>query len=489
MSDPLVIGIDSSTQSTKAEARSLESGERLGLGRAHHRPTSPPRSEQDPESWWTALVDAVGQLGDLRDDVVAISVAGQQHGLVVADADGNPLRPAKLWNDTESAPQAAALVEKLGATRWALECGSVPVAAFTVTKLAWLVENEPELLGAVGAVGLPHDWLSRRLCGRHVTDRGDASGTGWFDASSDPLRSGIREDLLAAAVPAATGKLADPAHWAALLPEVLSPAEPAGTILAEVARALGLPESVLVAPGTGDNMAAALGLGLRTGDVAFSLGTSGTVYSVADARTSDSSGSVAGFADASGRYLPLVCTLNATKVTDTVARWLGADLGEMASLALAADPREADRPTLVPYFDGERTPDLPDATGSLAGLRNDTSREAISLAAHDGVLGGLIAGRDALRATGVPADGQVFLVGGGARSEAYRVRLAELLGCAIRVPTEDESVAAGAAVQAAVVSEAAGSTAVAGTGPSDHDAFASVAQRWGLGAGTDTEPR
>ncbi|MGI9578372.1 MAG: xylulokinase [Microthrixaceae bacterium] len=485
MAQPLVIGIDSSTQSTKAEARNLETGERVGLGRAHHPPTSPPCSQQDPQSWWIALVGALGQLGDLRAEVVAISVAGQQHGLVVTDSAGHPLRPAKLWNDTESAPQAAELVRALGATRWADECGSVPVAAFTVTKLAWLVEAEPDLLGDIGAVGLPHDWLTRKLSGRHVTDRGDASGTGWYDASADPAAAGVRPDLLAAAVQEAPGGLADPAHWADLLPEVLSASEPAGTILPDVARELGLPESVLVGPGTGDNMAAALGLGLGSGDVAFSLGTSGTVYSVAASQTSDPSGAVAGFADASGQFLPLVCTLNATKVTDTVAQWLGADLDEMAALALAADPHEGTGPTLVPYFDGERTPDLPDATGSLTGLRNETSRESISLAAHDGVLGGLIAGRDALRASGVPADGRVFLVGGGARSAAYRTRLAELLGCAVRTPAEDESVAAGAALQAAVVADES-DTAAAHAGP---EAFAEVADRWNLGAGSDTEPR
>lgn len=481
MVEALVIGVDSSTQSTKAEARILATGERVGVGRAHHPPTSPPCSEQDPESWWAALVDAVRQLGDLREHVVAVSVAGQQHGLVVADGHGHALRPAKLWNDTQSAPQATALTEALGASRWADECGSVPVAAFTVSKLAWLVDNEPDLLGSIRAVGLPHDWLTRKLCGRHVTDRGDASGTGWFDASAEPLETGVCNDLLAAAVQAAPGKLADPAYWAAMLPEVLRPAEAAGTILADAAETLGLSQTVLVGPGTGDNMAAALGLGMAPGDVAFSLGTSGTVYSVADTRTSAPSGAVAGFADASGRFLPLVCTLNATKVTDTVAGWLGADLEEMASLALAADPYDSNKPTLVPYFDGERTPDLPDATGSFTGLRNDTSREAMALAAHDGVLGGLISGRDALRDAGVPADGQVFLVGGGARSAAYRVRLAELLGRAIRVPTEDESVAAGAAVQAAVV---------AGANASDPaPALDGVALRWGLGAGTDTSPR
>ena len=478
---PLVLGVDSSTQSTKVEARRLDSGERVGIGRAPHPPTTPPRSEQDPRAWWRALVEATAQLGELRRDVVAISVAGQQHGLVVSGEDLEPLRPAKLWNDTESAAQAARLVEDLGAQRWARECGSVPVAAFTVTKLAWLVEHEPGILGRVAAVGLPHDWITARLCGRHVTDRGDASGTGWFDAG-DPAGTPpgrVCGDLLAAALVGAPAGAGDVDRWESMLPQVLGPREAAGSLRGTAADELGLPRAVLVGPGTGDNMAAALGLGLREGDVAFSLGTSGTVYAVAGERTADATGAVAGFADATGRYLPLVCTLNATKVTDTVARWLGVGLDELSDMALAADPGNGAVPVLVPYFDGERTPDLPDAAGSITGLRNSTTTEELALAAHDGVLGGLLEGLSALRSAGVAADARVFLVGGGARSAAYRVRLAELTGRTVRVPTEEESVAAGAAVQAAVV--AGGSDA--------QDPFAAICERWGLGAGEDTTAR
>ncbi len=485
MGPPLVIGVDSSTQSTKAEARELGSGERVGTGRCEHPATSPPRSEQDPQAWWDALVQAVGQLGELRGDVVAISIGGQQHGLVVCAGDGTPLRPAKLWNDTESAAEAEAMVSRLGAERWAQLCGSVPVSAFTVTKLAWLVDHEPGLLGAVGAVCLPHDWLTWRLCGRLVTDRGDASGTGWFDLAGD--RPTLRRELLAEAVRAAPGELGDPAHWAPLMPAVLGPAEPAGVLTEGAAAALGLGSDVVVGPGTGDNMAAALGLGLADGDVAVSLGTSGTVYSVASHPTRDASGAVAGFADATGRFLPLVCTLNATKVTDTVASWLGLSPDELARLALSADPHGPGRPTLVPYFDGERTPDLPDATGTLAGLRNDTTREDLALAAHDGVLGGLLAGLDALHAAGVDVAGRLFLVGGGAHSAAYRQRLADLTGRTVRVPDADEAVATGAALQAAVV------VGESGTGdparPASADLFAARQGAWGLGAGSDVSPR
>lgn len=455
---PLVVGVDSSTQSTKVEARDIATGELVATGSARHPATTPPVSEQDPDAWWAALVVAIARLGDHRHDVVAISVAGQQHGLVLLDDTGRALRPAKLWNDTTSAPQAERLVASLGAEQWAGATGSVPVAAFTITKLAWVAEHEPELLDRVDKVMLPHDYLTWRLTGAHVTDRGDASGSGWFDPSTGRLLP----DLLATA----TG--GDGTAWAARVPRVLGPLDQAGVVTEPAAAALGLRPGVIVGPGTGDNMGAALGLGLRAGDVAISLGTSGTVFAVSATATHDPSGSVAGFASASGDYLPLVCTLNATKVTDTVAGWLGTDASGLAELAMATidDPGAA---LLVPYFDGERTPNLPDATGTFLGLTNTTTRAQLALAAHDGVLCGLLDGLDALRAVGASVDGRVFLIGGGSRSVAYRQRCADLSAADVVVPDTDETVATGAAAQAA---------AVAGAG-----AFDELAERWKLGAG------
>jgi xylulokinase len=457
----LVVGVDSSTQSTKVEACDLETGRVVATGTAKHPATSPPVSEQDPRAWWDALVEAMAQLGDRRREIVAISVAGQQHGLVLLDADGFPVRPAKLWNDTTSAPQAERLVLELGAGQWAELTGSVPVASFTITKLAWVAENEPEVLARVVRVMLPHDYLTWRLCGAHVTDRGDASGTGWFD----PVSGDIHQHLL---------DLASGARFAGELPRVLGPTELAGSVTDDARAALGLPGDVGVGPGSGDNMGAALGLGLRSGDVAISLGTSGTVFAVSDTPTRDESGAVAGFASASGSYLPLVCTLNATKVTDTVAKWLGVDAAGCADLALAAagDPSPV---TLVPYFDGERTPNLPDATGLITGLTNAATREQLALAAHDGVLCGLLDGLDALRTVGATVDGRIFLIGGGSRSAAYRQRCADLAQAAIVVPANDETVATGAAVQAAAV--ACG------------ESLEAVTERWSLGIGSTVEPR
>ncbi|MDW3217802.1 MAG: xylulokinase [Acidimicrobiales bacterium] len=435
---PLVAGVDSSTQSTKVELRDLDSGALVASGKAAHPAAEPPRSEQDPRAWWTAMVEAFAACGKQRADVVAIAVGGQQHGLVVLGADDEPLRPAKLWNDTESAPQAAALVDALGADAWANACGSVPVASFTITKLAWLIANEPALVDRIARVLLPHDYLTLRLTGEHVTDRGDASGGGWFDRAT----GGYREDLLAL--------LGGRDDWAALLPRIAGPWETVGTVTDSAAVELGVPAGTPVGPGTGDNMAAALGLGLAPGDIAMSLGTSGTVYAVSPTPTADPTGAVAGFCDAAGGYLPLVCTLNATKVTDTVAGWLGHDHAAFAELALAAPPG-ADGVILTPYFDGERTPNLPDATGTFAGLRNSTTAADLARAAHEGVVRGLLHGVDALREAGASVDGTLHLIGGGARSAAYRAIVADLHGSAIRVPDADETVALGAAVQAARV--------------------------------------
>lgn len=457
---PLVVGVDSSTQSTKLEARDADTGALVAVGRAPHPLTTPPRSEQDPDAWWDALHAAFAQSGVDSRDVAALSVAGQQHGLVVLDAAGRAIRAAKLWNDTESAPDARWLVKQLagegvdGNAAWAEACGSVPVAAFTITKLSWLHRSEPDAWSRVARVCLPHDWLTWKLSCEFVTDRGDASGTGYFSAA----RNEYAFDLLAVVDGAA--------DWTTRLPRVLAPAEQAGST-----RAFG--SEAIVAPGTGDNMAAAIALDLRPGDVAISLGTSGTVYSVSDSPTADPTGAVAGFADATGRYLPLVCTLNATKVTEAVAAWLEVDHAGLDALALAA-PAGANGVTLVPYFDGERTPNRPNASGTMVGLRPATTRADLARAAVEGVVCGLLDGLDALVAAGVRADGNIRLVGGGARSAAFRRVVADLSGRHVVVPDEGDHVAAGACAQAAAVLHG-------------HD-ITEVARAWELARGPIIEP-
>src|SRR5438309_1274302 len=374
----LVAGIDSSTQSCKVVVRDAGTGALLRSGRAPH----PEGTEVHPDAWRTALTAAIDQAGGL-DDVAAVAVGGQQHGMVCLDDDGAVVRPALLWNDTRSAGAARDLVAELGggetgARAWAEAVGLVPVASFTVTKLRWLAEAEPDNAARTAAVCLPHDWLTWQLAGRPgleglVTDRGDASGTGYWSARTGEYRRDLLERGL--------GK-------DAVLPPVLGPAEHAGET----------PGGVVLGPGTGDNAAAALGLGAGPGDVVVSIGTSGVVTAVAEVPAADPSGAVAGFADATGRYLPLVATLNAARVLDAAARLLGVDHAELSRLALSA-PAGADGLVVVPYLEGERTPNLPEATGSLLGatLTNLTPAH-LARAAVEGLLCGLADGLDALRA-------------------------------------------------------------------------------------------
>jgi xylulokinase len=451
---PLVAGIDSSTQSTKVEIRDLDTGRVLGRGSSPHPLVTPPVSEQAPGEWWSALELAYAQavaVAGLAESgaIAAVSVGGQQHGMVAVDGDDRPVHPAKLWNDTESAPDAEWLIGQMGGGELGRRAfvdavGSVPVASMTVTKLSWLHRRHPTAWERMARVMLPHDYLTMRMTGRFVTDRGDASGTGYWS----PTTGAYCYDVLS---------IIDAGRdWSEALPSVLGPLESAGEWRGSV-----------VGPGTGDNMAAAMGVGLRTGHAVVSAGTSGTAFAVSDTPSADVSGEVAGFADATGRYLPLVCTLNAAKVVDAVARLLGVDHAGFDELAIAAP--DGDRVTLLPYFDGERTPNRPGATGVLGGLRTDVTREDLARATLEGVACGLVDALDSLRSH-APVDGRVMLVGGLAQSTAFRRVLAGLVDVPIVVSDADQAVATGAAVQAAAVLERVEP--------------AIVQERWGLGSGT-----
>jgi xylulokinase len=419
----LVAGIDSSTQATKVVVRDAETGALLREGRASH----PGGTEVDPRAWWDALEQATA--GGLLSGVAAMAVGGQQHGLVLLDADGAVVRPALLWNDSRSAGAAADLVQELGGPQeWADAVGTVPVASITVSKLRWVADHEPPNAARAQTVLLPHDYLTWRLAGgatQPTTDRGDASGTGYWSPSSGQYRP----DLL---------KLSFGREIA--VPRVLQPNEAAGHT----------PDGVLLGPGTGDNMAAALGAGAGPGDVVVSIGTSGTVFAVHDQPSADPSGTIAGFADATGRFLPLVCTLNAARVLQATATMLGTDFTGLDELALSAAPG-ADGLVLLPYFEGERTPNRPDATGVLAGLNLANATPAnIARAAVEGMLCGLADGLDALRQQGISVQ-RVLLVGGGARSRAVQAVAASILDAPVAVPAPGEYVADGAARQAAWV--------------------------------------
>jgi xylulokinase len=450
---PLVGGVDCSTQGTKVLVVDPDDGTVVASGRAPHAVTgSDGARETDPEVWWEALRTALAETGRAR-ELRAISVAGQQHGLVVTDSEGRPLRPAILWNDTRSAAEARELGDALGGpSEWAERIGLVPVPSFTATRWEWLRRNEPGAAAAARAVRLPHDFLTERLSGRGATDRGDASGTAWWSTRDERYADEVLELIQLDR---------------ALLPEVLGPAEAAGEVSGSTAARIGIPAGAIVGPGTGDNMGAALGLGAGPGQPVVSLGTSGTAYAVMDERTVDPSGTVAGFADASGRFLPLTATLNATLAVDRVAEWLELDR------EAAADHTEV---VVLPYLDGERTPNLPRAAGMIAGLRHTTSREEILLAAYEGAAASLIEALSELAqlGSGLDPDAPLILIGGGARGAVWQRTVARLSGRRVLVPDADELVALGAAVQAAAC--------LAGEQPVD------VAGRWGKSAGSEIEP-
>ncbi|MFF2032539.1 xylulokinase [Arthrobacter sp. NPDC058192] len=465
----LVAGVDSSTQSCKVVVLDADSGALVREGRASH----PDGTEIHPDHWWQALSDAFDDAGGLA-DVSALSVGGQQHGMVLLDRAGHVVRPALLWNDTRSAGAAAALTKEVGAEDFVRRTGLVPVASFTITKVRWVRDNEPELADRVAAVALPHDWLTWRLRGygpagssplgpdleQLTTDRSDASGTGYWSPSAgdydlDLFKLAFGRDAREAA---GNGGAADPGT--AVLPRVLGPGDTAGEVhpacFGSPAEGAGAAESgtagagsrILLGAGAGDNAAAALGLGAEPGDVVVSLGTSGTVFSVASRAIADSSGTVAGFADASGEYLPIAVTLNAARVLSSVAGILGVGFDELSRLALEAEPG-AGGVVLVPYFEGERTPNLPHAKASFQGLSIASStRSNFARAAIEGMLCGLSAGLDALRAQGGPAT-RLLLIGGAVQNPAVQAIAAQVFDLPVVVPSPGEYVARGAAVQAA----------------------------------------
>ncbi|SDN26756.1 xylulokinase [Actinomyces ruminicola] len=447
---PLVAGVDSSTQSCKLVIRDATSGALVREAKASH----PDGSEINPDYWWSALNEVIDAVGGL-DDVAALSVGGQQHGMVVLDADGEVIRPALLWNDTRSAGAARDLIRELGdgdeaagAKAWADAVGSVLVASLTITKLRWLADHEPDNAARIAAVCLPHDWLTWKLSGATsldalVTDRSDASGTGYFDSVTNTYR----RDLLALALRRSEAEVAD-----IVLPRVVGPHEVAargGTFTTPSGSERDLTHLVL-GPGCGDNAGAALGLGLRPGATSVSLGTSGVVAAVSATPTHDASGLVTGFADATGAFLPLACTLNAARILDAAKQVLGVSYDEFDRLALSAEPGAAGL-VHVPYLEGERTPNLPEATGMLTGMTLASLTPAnYARAAVEGLLCLMGACVDAVRGQGVEVDA-VTLVGGGVKWACARELAPAVLGVPVDVPEPGEYVANGAAKQAAWV--------------------------------------
>ena len=423
----LVAGVDSSTQSCKVIICDAESGRVVRSGRAPH----PAGTEVHPDHWWQAFQAAVAAAGGL-DDVSAISVGGQQHGMVLLDSDGVPVREALLWNDTRSAKAAEDLIGELatsehtGEQAWVNRVGLVPVASFTATKLRWVAENEPENMARAAAVCLPHDWLSWKIAGgtdvsKIRTDRSDASGTAYFAAHTDSYDI----DLLRLAT---RGR-------ELLLPQVV----PFDSVAHNT-------RGPIVAAGMGDNAAAAEGVGIKEGDILVSIGTSGVVTAVTSERPMDETGVVAGFAAARPNlFLPLACTLNGAELFDKYAEMLRVSLDEFADLALSAEPASAGVVT-TPYFNGERTPNLPEARGSISGLSlaNFTAAN-LARSVVEGLLSGLAF---AIEKVSASAAGKIYMVGGAAKSSAVRQIAPVIFGRDVVFPEPGEYVALGAARQA-----------------------------------------
>ncbi|MDK8305453.1 xylulokinase [Corynebacterium imitans] len=415
----LVLGIDSSTQSTKALLVDASSGAILDQRRAAH----PTGTQVDPTAWLDAMQEATAELLPRAE---AVAVGGQQHGMITLDSNDQVVRNAMLWNDTSSAPQALELIDELGGAEASAEkLGSVLVASFTGTKLRWMRDNEPENAKRTASVLLPHDYLTWHLGGREqmTTDHGDASGTGYYSTRDRVFLPELAEQYLGSAV---------------TLPRIAEPSEIVGTTA----------HGAKIAAGTGDNMAAALGMNLQPGDVCVSIGTSGVASAVSTKSVHDASGGVTGFCDATGNYLPLACTLNGAKVLDFAANMLGVNHQQLAELALAGTPG-ANGVTLLPYLDGERTPNRPNAKGQFYGITTTTSREDIARAVVEGLLCSMRDAIEALqRATGVATE-RVLLIGGGAKSEAVQKIAPTIFGVPVVVPDSSEFVALGAARQAA----------------------------------------
>ncbi len=458
----LFLGVDCGTQGTKALLVD-EAGLAAGRGYARHvlieRATG--AREQDPAWWVEAMVkavrEAVAASGGRAGEVRAIGVSGQQHGLVVLDAEQRVIRPAKLWNDTETAPQNAEIVRRLGGkAAWFERFGVVPLTGYTVSKLLWLKEREPENFARVRHVLLPHEYLNWWLTGAMRAEAGDASGTGFFDNRSRSWRTEVLD-----AIDGGSGQLA------AALPELVAADGVVGPLRAEAAAELGLPPGALVAAGGGDNMMGAIGTGnVREGVVTLSLGTSSTVYSFSEQPVKDATGNVAPFCSSTGGWLPLVCTMNATNVVTGTVTLLGQTV-EAIDPALAATPIGADGLVFLPFLNGERTPDLPEAKGSLVGLTAvNLSAQHLIRAAVEGVSFGVLNGLDLVLA-GKQAT-VVQVIGGGARSRGWRQLLADATGAEVRTPEEEESGCLGAAMQAMVAAAAAAGRP---------EGFAAVAER------------
>ncbi|QXI18115.1 xylulokinase [Pseudomonas hamedanensis] len=440
----LFLGIDCGTQGTKAIILDAVSGQVLGQGAAPHTMISGAygRREQDVQQWLDAFTIATRQaLQSANVDgqsILGIGVSGQQHGLVLLDDQGQVLRPAKLWCDTETSAENDRLLQHLGGEKGSLERLGVAIApGYTVSKLLWTKEQHPEVFARIARILLPHDYLNFWLTGRCCSEYGDASGTGYFNVRTRQWDLQLLRDI------DASGRLQ------AALPELIDAHEAVGTLLPSIAEHLGINPDAVVASGGGDNMMGAIGTAnIRPGAITMSLGSSGTVYAYGDVPSVSPDASVATFCSSSGGWLPLICTMNLTNATGAIRELFNLDLPQFNQL-VAQSPIGADGVSLLPFFNGERVPALPHATGSLHGLTLDNLTQAnLCRAAVEGTTFGLRYGLDLLRQNGLQSQ-RICLIGGGSKSAVWRQIVADIMNTPVICTEQSEAAALGAAIQAA----------------------------------------
>lgn len=443
MNDRLFIGIDSGTQSTKGVVLSEREKKVIAQASCSYGLIENEKGgrEQDPRVWIEACINVLKELladGKITPrNVQGIGVSGQQHGMVPLDSMGSVLRPAKLWCDTETVSQCAALTRRIGGEAAVVELiGNQFSAGFTASKVLWLKENEPEIYEKLDTILLPHDYINYWLTGNLCTEYGDASGTAYFDV----VRRTWSKEILRAIDP--------DRDLQTCLPRIIDPAEPSGTLRSELADEFGLPGTVLISSGGGDNMMAAIGTGnVIPGVVTTSLGTSGTIYAYSEKPVIDPSAELAAFCSSSGGWLPLVCTMNVTVATELVRSLLNVSLEEM-NQHVEQVAEGSGGLLLLPYFNGERTPALPGATATLGGMTSLNMKPGnIARAAMEGATFGLRYGLEIIKQNGIIPD-EIRLVGGGAKSKVWRQLVADIFNCSVVSIDSEEAGATGAALQA-----------------------------------------
>lgn len=440
----LFLGIDCGTQGSKAIILDAANGQVLGQGAANHTMISGAngRREQHTDQWLEAFALATRRalLAANVDgqSILGIGVSGQQHGLVLFDDQGQVLRPAKLWCDTETSAENDRLLKHLGGEKGSLErLGVVIAPGYTVSKLLWTKEQHPDVFARIARILLPHDYLNFWLTGRACSEYGDASGTGYFNVRTRQWDLQLLRDI------DSSGRLQ------AALPELIDAHQAVGTILPSIAEHLGINPAALVASGGGDNMMGAIGTGnIQPGAITMSLGSSGTVYAYSDVPKVSPDASVATFCSSSGGWLPLICTMNLTNATGAIRELFDLDLERFNDLVAQA-PIGADGVSMLPFLNGERVPALPHATGSLHGLTMDNLTQAnLCRAAVEGTTFGLRYGLDLLRQNGLQSR-SICLIGGGSKSAVWRQIVADIMNTPVICTEHSEAAALGAAIQAA----------------------------------------